>query len=224
MACSIVLSTMKLDMQSLLGIAQKMANNRTVYDVVPNLKHSAKILLNDSDNKLEVEKLFALLKKDEHKKNRRVSTIRECPHCGSQLMLSNTEECTNCGVEVNWPDAIKTLVCFDNILLFIDTFLKVRVSEEYSEFVCLLVVIFHNLFHKQEAPSERERQYALQLLKAIGTFPTNKMDFIVETRDLNKLILNLVTDNKDESTELMGYSLYMELEFFVKKMNEGVRI
>jgi hypothetical protein len=45
---------------------------------------------------------------------------------------------------------------------------------------------------------------------------------VFENRSDSFVPLNIVSDNKGESTEMMGYTLYLELEIFVRKMKEGV--
>lgn len=222
-ACSIILSNSYFKIPELLFLTREMANGRTVGDLVPNLLSDRKSLLSDSEQKHAVEQVFTLLRQNEHKNHRSLSIVRECSGCGNRILFSGAEECEKCGEPVNWPDAIRTLACMDNLLWLLEQRVEVSTADEFSDFVCVLVALTNNLLRKQEAPSIRDRQYCLQLLTDIGAVCDLNKGVVIDTKNPKDLKIYLIKDSMREDSETFGLFLFKELEFFVAKMVDGVR-
>lgn len=223
-ARSIILSNSHFKMQALLVLTREMAKGRAASDVIPNLLDDAKAYLSDPQQRRTIEQVLLLLRENEHKNHRSLGMLRECSNCGQIVLFSGADECNKCGEAVNWPDAIRALVCMDNLLWLFERRIEVSPNESFSEFVCTLVVMTNNLLRKQEAPSTRDRQYALQLLvNMIAICDVNK-GAIVDTKDINSLKIYLVKESMREDSEAMGLFLLKELELFVAKMTNGIRL
>lgn len=224
MARSIILSNAHFKIPALLSLAREMANGRAAQDVVPNLLSDGRTYLSVPEQRQGVEQVFSLLRQNERKNHRSLETIRRCSSCGGRVLISGAEECEKCEAPVHWPDAVRTLVCMDNLLWLLEQRVEPTNTNAYSEFVCIIVAMTNNLLRKQEAPSARERPYALRLLSEMGAVcDLNKGAFVV-TKNPNDLQIHLVKDTMREDSEAFGLFLFRELEFFVGKMTNGVRL
>ncbi len=222
-ARSIILSNSHFKIPALLTLAREMENGRTAVDVVPNLLNDGKIYLSVPKQKQVVEQVFSMLRQNEHKNHRSLSMVRECSGCGNRILFSGAEECEKCGEPVNWPDAIRTLACMDNLLWLLEQRVEVSSTDAFSDFVCVLVAMTNNLLRKQEVPSTRDRQYCLQLLTHIGAVCDLNKGAIIDTKNPKDLKIYLIKDSMREDSESFGLFLFKELEFFVAKMMNGVR-
>lgn len=222
-ARSIILSNSHFKVPALLTLAREMENGRTAGDVVPNLLNDGKTYLSVPKQKQEVQQIFCLLRQNEHKNHRSLRMVRECPGCGNRILFSGAAECEKCGEPVNWPDAIRTLACLDNLLWLFEQRVEVSSIDAFSEFVCVLVAMTNNLLRKQEAPSIRDRQYSLQLLTDLGAICDLNKGAFINTKDPKDLKICLIKDRMREDSETFGLFLFKELEFFVAKMVNGIR-
>ena len=222
-ARSIILSNTYIKVPALLMLAREMANERDVDDVVPNLANDGNTFLSVPGQRQIVEEMFSMLRQNEHKNHRSLSIVRECSGCGSRILFSGEEECKKCGEQVNWPDAIRTLACMDNLLLLLEQRVEVSSTDAFSDFVCILVAMTNNLLRKQEVPSIRDRQYSLQLLTEIGGFFDLNKGAVIDTKNPQDLKIHLIQDCMREDSKSFGLFLFKELKFFVAMMVEGVR-
>ena len=223
-ARSIILSNSHFKVPVMLAFAREINNGRDARDVVPNLVSDGKTCLADPKQKQGVEKIFSLLRENEHKNHRSLSMVRECGNCGHRIFFSGAEECEECQEPVNWPDAIRTLACMDNLLWLFEVRVEPSSSDAFSDFVCLLVGMTNNLLRKQEAPLPFERQYSLKLLAEMGGISDLNQGAVIETKDPNELKIYLVKANMREDSESFGLLLYRELEIFIGKMAVGVKL
>lgn len=222
-ARSIILSNSHLKVPSLLTLAREMGTGRSADDVVPNLLNDGKAYLRVPSQKQVVEKIFSMLRQNEHKNHRSLRMVRECQGCGNKILFSGAEECEQCGEPVTWPDAIRMLACMDNLLWLLEQRLEVSSTDAFSDFVCILVAMTNNLLRKQEAPSSRDREYGLQLLTDIGTVCDLNKGAVIDTNNPKDLKIYLVEGNMREDSKTFGLFLLNELEFFVAKLVNGVR-
>jgi rubrerythrin len=222
-ARSIVLSNPDIDVASLLMLCREMAKGRSADNVVPNLETKAKSYLNDPALRAVVEKMFRTLRENEHKNHHDMNMLRECTNCGVKLLLSTTERCEKCKEPVTWPDAIRVLVCMDNLLSLCEQRLEVSSSKEFSEFVCLLVRMLNNLLRKQESPSDAHREYALQLLEKMRVIVDLNQGAIIDTTNPRAMKVHLMKDRMLADTETSALFLLNELEYFVATMIHGIK-
>lgn len=222
-ACSIILSNSHFKVPTLLTLAREMGNGRSADDVVPNLLNDGKTYLSVPKQKQVVEQVFSILRQNEHKNHRSLSMLRECSGCGNRILFSGAEKCEKCGDPVNWPDAIRTLACMDNLLWLLEQRIEVSSTDAFSDFVCVLVAMTNNLLRKQEVPSARERQYSLQLLIDIGAVCDLNKGAVIDTKTPKDLKIILIKNSMRKDSESFGLFIFKELEFFVAKMENGVR-
>ena len=111
----------------------------------------------------------------------------------------------------------------DNLLLLFEQRIELSSSEDFSEFVCVLVLMTNNLLRKQESPSERVRFYALDLLSKIGAICDLGKGAIIDTKDTKQLKIYTVKESMRDDSQMFGLFWYNELEYFVRKMREGVK-
>lgn len=220
---SIILSNSHFKVPALLTLAREMENGRTADDVVPNLLNDGKTYLSVPKQKQVVEQVFSMLRQNEHKSHRRLSMVRECSGCGNKILFSGAEECEKCRGPVNWPDAIRTLACMDNLLWLLEQRVEVSSTDAFSDFVCVLVAMTNNLMRKQEVPSIHDRQYSLQLLTDMGAVCDLNKGAVIDTKNPKDIKIYLIKDSMREDSESFGLFLFKELEFFVGKMVDGVR-
>ena len=223
-ARSIILSNSHFKVPALLTLAREMANGRTANDIVPNLVNDGKTYLSIQKQKQLVEQVFSMLRKNEHKNYRSLNMVRECPDCGNRVLFSGSEECEKCGELVNWPDALRILACMDNLLWLFEQRVEVSSSDAFSDFVCILVAMTNNLLRKQKFPSLRDRQYSLKLLTDIGAVCDLNKGAVIDTKNPKELKIYLIKDNMREDSETYGLFMFKELEFFVGKMTNGIRL
>ena len=222
-ARSIILSNSHFKVPALLTLAREMGNGRTADDVVPNLLSDGKTYLSVPKQKQVVEQVFSMLRQNEHKNHRSLTMVRECEGCGNRILFSGAEECEKCGEPVNWPDAIRTLACMDNLLWLLEQRVEVSSADAFSDFVCVLVAMTNNLLRKQEVPSIRDRQYSLQLLTDMGAVCDLNKGAVIDTKNPKDLKIYLIKNSMREDSESFGLFLFKELEFFAAKMVDGVR-
>jgi len=224
MARSIILSNSHFKIPSLLLLSREMAKNRTAADVVPNLMNDGKKYIRNTKQRETVEQIFTLLKQNEDKNRRDMNVVHECPCCGEWVLASLAEECNSCGEILEWSDFVRTLACIDNLLWLFEQRIELLPSEDFSEFVCLLVVMADNMLRKQETPTDQQRKYALELLSQMAAISDLNKGAIIKTGDPQKLEIYLIKDNMREDSETFGRFMYLELQAFIDKMIKGIQI
>lgn len=222
-ARSIVLSNAYFDVPTLLVLAREIGNGRAADDVVLNLAQKTKSYLDNQKKRADVSQVFTLLRQNEEKNHRSLNMVRECANCGEKILQSCAERCQDCGEWVNWPDAIRTIACLDNLLWLFEHRVEVSSNKAFSEFVCVMVVLTNNLLRKQESPSDKDRQYCLQLLAELEVVCDRNNGAMIETKDPRNLKIYFVKDCMLEDSENYGQLLFSELSFFVTKMSAGVK-
>lgn len=222
LARSMVLSNPSLEIPSLLLLAREVARGRSPSEVVQNLDIKAKeyheIVMGDTEHK----NMFDMMLKDANMHYRDMNMVRQCSHCGENIISSYTVECASCRQSVNWPESIKLLVCMDNLMWFFENRAETVDSKEFSEFVCLLAVMINDLLRKQETPSKRNRSYALLLIRDMQYICDLNKGAVVKTDNLDELNLTLIEECMLEDSKQFGWFLCSELMYFVEKMKNGI--
>lgn len=203
-ARSIILSNTNFDVPTLLLIIREMGKGRLVDDVVPNLGREVESYLEKPIQRADILKIFLLLNQNEHKNHRTLSMVRECGNCGEKILESSAKQCQDCGEMVNWPNAIRALACFDNLLWFFEYRMEVSSNKSFSEFVCVLVLLTNNLLRKQKSPSEKDRQYCLQLLAEISVIYDSNRCVLINTKNPKSLKISFPKENMSKDSENYG--------------------
>jgi hypothetical protein len=139
-------------------------------------------------------------------------------------LFGDAEECEKCEAPVKWPEAIRLLVCMDNLLWLFERRIEVHSADAFADFVCVLVSMTNNLLRKQEVPSIREREWSLQLLADMGVVCDLNKGIVISTKNPNDLQIYLVKDSLREGWETFGPFFFREFRFFAAKMADGVRL
>jgi hypothetical protein len=224
MGRSLVLSNDHMTIPALLILAREISSGRDPRNVVRNLDTLAAKELKEQQRGDAVRRIYGFLEDNDPKSARSMSTAHCCPACQARVLWSGSTECDECGEVLGWPDLVRTLVCMDNLLWLMENRVEPSDSEDFSELICLLVVMVTNLLRKQEEPTGAQRQYALDLLKRIGCLADKNRGGIIDMSDLNNMTIYIVESEMLEDTRTFTSFLFKELEVFVTKMREGVRL
>ena len=224
LARSIIISNPTIKVPALLLLAREVAKGRPPSEVVVNLDRNAREYYEMSESDSKLKHMFNLLQQNANKNTRDMNMVRKCPHCGDRIGLSHEEECGSCGELIAWPESIKLLVCMDNLLWLFEQRVEIVYSKEFSEFVCLLVVMTDELLRKQEAPSINRRKYALSLMREMKSISDANRGVVIATRNPESLHVYVVKENLLEDSEQFGFFLLSELKFFVGKMINGISL
>lgn len=223
-ACSTVLSSTRMNVPSLLFVSRAIAAGRAPSDIVANLQKVGAQFLQMPESQTRLRYMFDLLQKNATKNTRHIDLVRECPGCGARLLLSNLDECKECGEVIDFPDAVRLLICIDNLLWLFEQRAEVSDTSSFSEFVCVLVAIEHEMLRKQEAPSPSRREYALSLLKSMKTIADAKRGAIIETENHDRIRVQLYKDAMDDDSTKFGLFWHTEIVQFVAFMRQGVSV
>lgn len=223
-AKSMVLSTAYLDVPALLLLCRELAKGRAVDDVVPNLSDSVRTCMTSPEHRQATNQVFHLLREHKAKNHRDLNLLRDCRSCGKRVRFSGLTKCDRCGAPIDWPDAVRTLVCMDNLLWLFESRVELSFGEEFSDFVCLLVAMTNKLLRKQEAPSQSARKYGLGLLTAMGAVCDTNRGAVIDTHDPSNMQVYMVKDHMVEGSETYGIVLFGELQFLAEKFRDGVSI
>lgn len=223
-AKSIVLSNAHLKIPQLLLLSREIASGRTAEDVVPDLKKSAAAYLNGDQQARAVRGVLSLLRENSQKTRRSINEVLGCPACGARMPFSGALHCGQCGEEIRWPKFLRSLACLDNLLWLWESRVEPDRSEEFAEFVCVLVLMMNDLLRKQEVPSEKNRRYALELLQKIGPVFDLKKGAAVDARDLEELKPYVFEDNRRDESQVFVTLIQQELKLFVAMMKSGIKI
>jgi len=224
LARSIILSNPSSEVPALLLLAREVSKGRLPSEVVANLEQNAQEYYEMPESETKLGYMFDLLQQNANRNMRDMNMVRACPACGESVLLSHEEECSSCGEAIVWPDPIKFLVCMDNLMWLFEQRVEVTNSREFAEFVCLLVAMITELLRKQEAPSISQRKYALSLMRDIQSISDTNKGVVIDTTHPEKLKIYLVKESMLEDSEQFGQFLFSELEFFVKKMIDGINL
>ena len=69
-----------------------------------------------------------------------------------------------------------------------------------------------------------DRQYSIRLLTDMGAVCDLNKGAVIDTKNPKKLQIYLIKSSMRDDSETFGLFLYKELEFFVEKMTEGIRL
>lgn len=173
--------------------------------------------------KVEFEQLLELLRRHEELNRRDIGGVCFCPDCDTRIAFAAADECRNCGNnDLNIPVPERAIFCIDNLLIAIEEGLTSLDSDAFSEFVCVLVRIQHQLVFHQKPPSDQHRRYALELLASVGRLVVGKNAAIVSVKDPANITCSVV-DHADEKIAVASVGLLMELRYFSSLMRFGVR-
>lgn len=225
-AKSISMSTGTLKVQDLVFIARKVSNGSSPSEVVGNIDQAANKILNLPEDKTNLKYTFGLLQQNFKSNIRDINSIRKCRNCGNKVLLGYEGKCKSCNQPTGWPDAIKLLICMDNILMLFENKVRISNSDTFSNFVLLIVSMIDTLLRKQETPSQSQRNYALRTLKEMGSIINTSENACIELSDINNLKVHLVGEEGKypvDGTEFAGF-MYVELNFFIEKMINGIKI
>lgn len=222
-ARSTSLSNAAINVPTLLLLSREMGEGRPAGDVVQNLAQNARAMLASDHGRKYAETVLSLLRENKHKHHRLLSRIRACGNCGDRVLMSDADKCHECDAPVEWPEAVRTLVSVDNLLWLFEQRSEPVQTEEFSEFVCVLVSIANDLLRKQIGPSDEVRRYALKLLQDLVIIWDLGRGGGIKTNNPQKLEVYLIKDSMREETESMVMFWCSELEFFVERMSAGVR-
>ena len=221
---SFVLSNKGFHVSALLLLSREVSKGRKPSEIVPSLGETARKLLAWDEAKDLQKRIFTKLKEEEGKSLRSIKAVRQCPNCLEQILYCNQEKCGNCGEIVQWPEILRLLICMDNILWLFEQRFESSTSPEVSEFVCLLVTMIDELVRKQEAPSNYQRQYALQLLEAIESIYDKNRGAVIKTEYIEEIEMFIFEQNILQDSEYFGMFACSELTYFVKRMKESVEL
>lgn len=172
--------------------------------------------------KAEFEQLLELLQRHEALNRRDIGRLCLCPDCDTRIAFAAADECRNCGnKDINFPVPERAIVCIDNLLIAIEEGLTILDSDAFSEFVCVLVRIQHQLVFHQKPPSEQHRRYALELLASFGRLVVGKNAAIVSVKDPANITCSVVP-HVDEKIAVACVGLLMELRYFAELMRLGL--
>ena len=222
LARSIVLSTLTMNVPTLLLLARNVAQGRQPSDVVISLDDRARQAYETPEDEANLRKMLNLLHKNAELNFRDINSLRECPSCSNRIFLCTDETCDSCGEIIRLPDSLKLLLSMDNLLWLFENRLEIVATTQFSEFICLLTVMINDLLRKQETPSLKRREYSMSLLMEMKViFVQDKGAFII-TNNLDDIKLHYIDEKFNKVTEANGYYLYSELNYFVDKMLKGV--
>lgn len=224
LARSFVLSNSTIKVPTLLLLAREVSDGRLPSEVVVNLDENAKEYYEMSESDSKLKYMFNLLQQSVDGNLVDMNMVRECPNCGDRITLSIEEECSSCGDSTGWDESTKLLVCMDNLMWFFEQRVEMDNSKEFSEFVCLLVLMINGLLRKNDAPPLNQRKYALTLLSDMKAISDKNRGAVIDTIKPKKMQIYLIKDNMLEDSEQFGLFLHAELEYFISKMIKGVSL
>jgi hypothetical protein len=223
-ARSTVLSNAALSVPMLLLLSRAMAEGRSPDDIVRNLSQNAHEHLASAAGRRHAETVLGLLRENKHKHHRLLSKIRSCGTCGDRVLMSEAITCEVCDAPVEWPEAVRTLVCVDNLLWLFEQRSEPDPTDEFAELICVLVSIANDLLRKQVVPSDEIRRYALRLLQDVAIVWDLGMGGGIKTNNPQHLEIYLIKDSMRDETESMVAFWCSELEFFIERMTSGTRL
>lgn len=218
MARSIVLSNTYISLPALLHIARAVTGGRKVGDVVGDLDIAAQKLLATTPGLNATKTTFDILMQCKDKPRTTFGECRACPDCGARISISVAKRCETCDSPVEWPEALKMVVCLDNLLWLVERRVEVPQSREFAEFVCLLVSMANNLLRKQALPPKDHRRYCLELFAKLISISDANRGAIVDTTNPLEMQLYLVRDNQRPDSEQYGGLLIIELKYLAERM------
>jgi len=221
LASALNLSNQCFEMPALLMLSREISNGRKPVEVVVNLEDNTKKYLNLPEERSGLKYLFKLLQQNKEKNNRNIDVIRKCPSCGDPVSISGQDKCFNCQQQLDLPEILRLLICMDNLLWLFEQRIEPKKGREFSEFVCLLVIMINDLLRKQEEPTEKRRKEVFTLLKGLVSLSDKNRGCIVDLSDPKQIKTHIVKDNMLEDTETFASFLNIEIHYFTQKIIYG---
>ena len=219
MAASLVLATPQLKIPALLILAREVSNGRKPSEVVQNLPDQVKSWLTVPPQRQAAEQVFTLLKENEHKNRQRIDEIKECKSCGEKVLFSGSDSCQACGNKIHWTDANRMLMCIDSLLWLFEQRVEVSSTDEFSNFVELLVELANELLRKSQEVSASDKRLLLDRLKKVSRLFDKNKGGAVDTGNPTQLKIYLIKDNMLEDSESFTTFLYKEVEHLVSMIS-----
>jgi hypothetical protein len=221
---SMLLGNQDLGISLMLLFARSVAEKKHPFNIIGNLEETAASFRSNPINIYILNDLYEKLNKDKVKLSRSFKNIRRCSYCQNWIYYSQTENCKKCGKLLDLPEITRLLLCADNLLWFFENRSETNKTDEFTEFICFLVVLEHDILFNQIIPGASQRQYAINLLSKItAVFDKNKGG-VIDTSNPSSLKIYFVQDDMLDDTKTYTIFISNELQFFVKVMTAGIVI
>lgn len=149
----IVLSTLYLDIPSLLNASREIQKGRNPNDFMPQLRE----MIPRIDDGGAVLSKLEQSKADDHLDFR---LLEACHQCGAAPRQSWVQKCQKCGEQLNRPDLVELAICIDRAIQHFVWNIRRDTSESFSDFVTLLVNVKSKIIRDQTGPTESQRKWA----------------------------------------------------------------
>jgi hypothetical protein len=205
----------------MLVLAREAAAGRQPTEIVANIRNTAAQWL-EASNVGAVRKLLGLAADAGGKPSRTFGSLRKCAHCGGSIVISDSQQCPSCGEEVQWPPAIRAIVCLDNLVWLFENRLDPGHGDRFLGLVRILVGMSTELLRKQIVPGPEVRRQAIAEMVAAGSVFDSNGGAVIDTKNPNDLKIYLVKSNQLDDSESFGLYWYHEIEEFVRFMQNPI--
>ncbi|QEE26140.1 hypothetical protein CS053_17715 [Rhodanobacter glycinis] len=178
---SLALSAMHCKTTTLVEIAQQIQRGRKPHEFIDNLDAIIKRFPTDQG-------ILEKIKKNAEDDYLNFMAYDRCPACSKRVWPSSVDVCPHCHTKLDRPMLLKLALCVDRILQQLIWNLRRSDIAAYAQFVILLVNLKYLLVRKQQAPSDAQRQAAVDLLLKISPLYAQNGGGVVWVKSPTKVV------------------------------------
>jgi len=214
---SLTMSALNFNTPTLLGIALKIQQGRKPNEFIDGFD----AILTGYDTDKGVLEKIRLNAEDDHLD---FKTLDRCASCGKVIWASSSDECPTCHAKLNRPTLLKLAICVDRLLQQLIWNLRRSETDEFEQFVILLVNLKYSLVRTQMAPTDAQRHAATELLLKISPLYTQNGGGVVWVKSATTVISEVLNLEVHKDIGPTIDFIRDEVKHFLRLMSDAVSL
>ena len=217
---SVGLSTIYFHVPNMLNMSRDMQWGKNPHKSMPDLASFAK---NYSEE--DAESVLSKLKRRAADDHLDFKMLESCNACGAGATNPSwVEDCEKCHQPLRRPALLRLAICIDHVLQHFVWNIKRSDSDDFSNFVTLMVNVKHSIIRNQTGPTDPQRRWAQSLVMKLSPLITDNGAGMVTLKDLQTITGQVLDAKINEGITATIENLVGELKHFVHLTSDQVSL
>lgn len=214
------LSTINFRVPNILNMSRDMQWGRNPLKSMPDLHIFA-----ESYSGEDAAPVLSKLKRRAADDHLDFKMLESCNVCG--LVPTNpswVDDCEKCHQPLRRPVLLRLAICIDHLLQHFVWNIKRSDSDNFSNFIALLVNVKHSIIRNQTGPTDHQRRWARGLVVKLSPLISDNGAGMVTLKDAQTITGQVLDPKINEGITATIENLVGELKYFVHLMSDQVSL